>query len=274
MNVRVTNNDLLLFKYLFECDFLSKDHIEKYVWNNRGYNATRQRLWRLKKGGFIKSFADPINFTDYDNVIAATNLAKVAMKANRDKVKKLSRRYNFELLYVNPKEYRTIDKINYAEMEHNYFVSELRFIFENYGASLWQPENLLYRKKMYNKIPDGTFMSYDGRTFAVELERNLKNKSSYKRIFAQYDNDDGIDFIIYVTIGEDSDMIYNNLKDKKLKRSFYRNNFKDNWISDGRISDDFYKKFYLIKYKDIKKGNLVARNYRLRDMKNLENVLS
>ena len=273
MNVKITNNDLLLFKYLFECDFLTREHINNFLWDFRSKSTNKVRLWKLHKANYIKKLRDPLNITDSKSVIAGTDLALETLKSNDDTLKNLSRKDIFELIYVDPKEYRVIEELNYNQIRHDYFLSELRFRMENFGASHWYPDNLMHRKKMYNKIPDGTFKSR-GRTFAVELEKTLKKNYSYKRIFAQYDNEDKIDFVIYVFIGKDSEMLYENLKERKLKRSFYRDNFKDNWIADGRISDDFYKKFYLIKYKDIKNGNLETKNYQLKDIKDLKIAFS
>ena len=35
--IRITDNDLLLFKYLFETDFLTRPQIHKYIYGSSSY---------------------------------------------------------------------------------------------------------------------------------------------------------------------------------------------------------------------------------------------
>ena len=252
--MKLTNNDLILFKYLFENNFLTRDHIHNYIWDNLNNKYIYHRLLQLKEKGFIETVDDPIPYNNRKTLVLGKEKAIYYMDMYVEKLKKLKRNDNFEFRYIKPSLYTEQKDLDYRQIKHDYFLNELRFILEDYGANKWYSDTLIYRQKLFSKIPDGLFENeYFGKekTFAIELERTLKQDYRYREIFKRYSQEKEIDYVIYVTIGEDTDVIYDSLKNKKFKSKFMEKE-----IDKDEVSEDFYNKFYLTKYKHLKNGEL------------------
>ena len=100
-------------------------------------------------------------------------------------------------------------------LEHDETVTEVRIIFDRLlGLSQWTPERVLKQKAVKAKVPDG-LVEYHAWNFAVEVERTLKNKRYYEKIFnSDYTRQDGIYGILYI-MNSESDMkwLMNEAKD-------------------------------------------------------------
>lgn len=171
-----------------------------------------------------------------------------------EKLKKLRRNEKFKFRFVSPSLYSEQRGVDYRQIKHDYFLNELRFILEDYGASRWYTDTLIYRQKLFSKIPDGLFQNkYFGevKTFAVELEKTLKQNYRYRDIFKRYSKEEEIDYVIYVTIGEDTDVIYDSLAHKKFTPEFMEKE-----IDKGKVPEGFYNKFYITKYRELNNGKL------------------
>lgn len=238
--IRITDDDLILFKYLFESGFLTRPQIDNFVYEELSSDyVNKVKLWKLTKEGYLKKKMSPTGKT----VLLATEKALDQMFIFRSRLKDIKRNDNFKFYYVDPVIYRVQEELDLRKFDHDRLLNTVRFKFENYGADYWLSDKLLYRKRVFKTIPDGTFQK-KGKVFAVELENTLKQKGRYKDIFSIYSRIKEIDYIIYITTSE---MIYNAL-DKLFNPSF---------IS---YTSDSYKKFYLIRLDDFLRGNLVIRN--------------
>ena len=50
--IRITDDDLLLFKYLFEEQYIKRSHIRDYLWKHKTNGSIRVRLSKLLKNNF------------------------------------------------------------------------------------------------------------------------------------------------------------------------------------------------------------------------------
>ena len=80
---------------------------------------------------------------------------------------------------------RALKKIDHRSFEHDEWVTDVRVIFEKpLGIADWIPERVLKKKGVRKKVPDGIVTLY-GIQYVIEVEKSLKNKLSYKRIFLE-----------------------------------------------------------------------------------------
>ncbi len=82
---------------------------------------------------------------------------------------------------------RAIKKIDERSFEHDEWVTDVRIIFEKLlGFTHWIPERVLKKKNVRKKVPDGIATHDDDRhieQYVIEVERTLKNKRAYEKIF-------------------------------------------------------------------------------------------
>lgn len=252
MSVVISNDDLILFKYLFECDFLTRDQIKKYIYSSGNY-ATK-RLWELNKENYIKKKRNPLNRGTF---IMADQKALDFVKAVPDRLQKLSRNDNFKSFFIEPRLYHIQDDISLHKFNHDSMLNSIRFQFEDYGADYWMTDKILNRKTIYSKIPDGTF-NKNKKRYAIELEHSLKMKSRYKGILGKYASERKLNYILYLTT---SDTIFNAMQRK----------FNPKFIS---YSNDAYKKFFTARLEDFKKGDLRFYNKTADLVLDMKEVLS
>lgn len=252
LNVVLTPEDLLLIKYLFETDFLNRDQIKKYVWNNRSESYTQNRLWRLTREGFLRKTNNPLGLQG-ETVLMATKKAlnairdreevlhEILSKLNRTSIQKIFDTY----LYSEQ------EGLNYAVFSHDNILNEVRFILEELGVDFWHTSKILSRSKLFSFVADGIFQvkgKNESKLFAVELElflKGTKNKENrYKEIFYNYSSLKKIDYVLYIC---GNDRIYKGLSDKINPK------FID-------YSPTAYQKFFLISLKDFLKENFIFRN--------------
>lgn len=257
--IKITDRDVILFRYLFENGFLTRNQIGKYIFETKKYHIARLR--KLKENGFVKF---PTNVLARGTYIQATKKALYYLKSKvgKKKLKNGRRNQKFEPFYINPKNYRVEDEIKLHKFEHDKELNELRFKLENIGANSWITGDMIYRFKIHKKTPDGVFHSENSK-FALELEKTLKTKSRYKKIFKKYVKEKGIDYVLYIAQGES---LYKSLM-KKLNSKFIG-------FSNSYSSNKSYSKFYIAKYSDIKRGNYTFYNDTIGEKIDLRNELN
>lgn len=260
--MQLSKNDMKLIKYLFECKFLTRKQIKKYVLANMNNSYIDDRLPQLRKNNYIKYVDNPINFINEKYLYVADFLAEQNLIAdeNNEKLKQICNDNN--LLYVNPSVYKLNKEIDLRNLIKNYYLNEVRFKFENIGAKNWLPKYIIRNvsrrnlarengKKIYKIYPDAIIR--DKYNIAIELVDKSKAIIRYKEKFKKYD-DENFDFILYITFGNSSGYLYNSLQNK------FNPVFMENDITSDNINDDFYNKFFAIKYKDIKNKNYKIYN--------------
>ncbi len=108
-----------------------------------------------------------------------------------------------------------VNGLDTRTLEHDEMVTEVRIIFDRLlGTSEWTPERILKQKAVRAKVPDG-MVKYFVTNFAVEIERTLKNKRYYEKIFySEYTRQEGVHGILYI-MNSESDMkwLMNQAKD-------------------------------------------------------------
>lgn len=248
--IRLQVNDLMVFKYLFEEKYIHRDLIKKYLF--AGYNKSyfRQRISQLKKEGFVYSKPDPFSGEGRE-VIFPTEKALFFYDVKfKDFKKRLSQRGNSKLALFEPREYKIYDELNINELVHKNYITESRFIMENLGVDEWKNELFFYNK--YKKNPDAIF-KISKYTYALEFEYTFKNKRRYNGIIQRYERIKKIDFdyIIYLT---SEDFVYNRLKNIFNVRKV------------PQIHNEWYKRYYLLKFEDLSKGVFTLNNFATGDI--------
>jgi len=108
-----------------------------------------------------------------------------------------------------------VDGLDTRTLEHDEQVTEVRIIFDRLlGLREWTPERILKQTAEKKKVPDGV-VKYFKRKFAIEVERTLKNKRCYEKIFySAFTRQEGVDGILYI-MNSESDMkwLMNEAKD-------------------------------------------------------------
>jgi predicted transcriptional regulator len=243
-SVRITKNDIILLKYLFENNFLTREQIGEYIYSSLTY--ANQRLSKLTKTGFVKKKPYPLKDGNRTTFIMPTRKALSYLKTEKGKkkLKNIKRNDEFEHRFIKPKNYIVRDSISLDQFEHDDQVNKLRFEFENIGAYFWVAQDIAERFNLHSKIPDGIFDTRDRKTkFVLELEKTLKRNSRYINskygVLTRYAQDDSIDGILYVVEGES---LYKSIMKKINPKSI-------------PYPKGAYKKFYVAKLKEILDGD-------------------
>ncbi|MFW5891127.1 MAG: replication-relaxation family protein [bacterium] len=249
MGLRITQDDLVLFKYLFEHDFLNRTHIRNYIWQDRHQVSTRRRLAKLTRYGFLKKKLKPNRDRANLTILLPTKKALTALKENEDKFKNLARNNTVFYDKINPDNYKVRDikvvEEQFTRFLHKEKIINLRLILEDHGAKNWVSKNIIRRKAKLKTIPDGLF-SRNGDVFAVELETKKRYDSKYKYKFERYVQEDKVDKIIYIA-GYKS--IYDNLIEVINPKFFSKFN-----------ANTQYQNFYIAKYENMINGELQVIN--------------
>lgn len=254
-NLRVTDNDLLLYRYLFENDFLTRDQIKNYVWKNLNNSYIDDRLAKLTKENYIKKHPDLTVGTG--SVLMAGSGAQTLVKNDSIIEKMLALKSYFFNRKGAILKYRERNGLNLARYDHDRYLSNVRFKIEkrvksylSYRMILIHNRNSLKEKKFTQPVPDALYISNDDKIYAIELEKTLKKKSRYqKEIFPGYGADKRIAGVIYVCT---SSNILNRINGY----------LKDGFVK-GKYSD-FYQKIYLVDYKKLIKSKKEVEPYRFK----------
>lgn len=241
--LRITKNDLILFKYLMEEKFIHIDMVKKYLGRDYEESSYRRRLADLRKEGYIKYIGDPLSFKNY---IFPTKKALIVYKLKYEEIKKeVILRGNSLIRYHKPEKYNLKKNIKLNTIEEDIKLTKLRFMMEDLGVDRWRRNTMYYNE--YAKNPDAIF-KLGSRTYAVKLETEFKGDQRYENEFIKFDKVEKIDFskIIYVTT---KNSIYNKLTDI----------IKNKIILD-LPSKKWKGKYLLAKYDDFINGQFITYN--------------
>ena len=231
--MRITNRDLIMFKYLFEEKHIFIDDLLDFM-ELKYESSKRRRLSKLKKNGYIKYEGDPVN---YKHFVFPTKKAKTVYEIKYKELKnEVKMRSNSLIKYVDPDKYKIADSIDINSYIHDRKLTQLRFKMEEMGVDYWQTETTYYNK--YKKNPDAIF-ELSNRKYAVEFERTFKDKNRYKKIFEKYSKVEKIDFssIIYFTTEKEIfERLYSLIKNISVAGIDY-----NGWQKEYRLAelDDF-----------------------------------
>ncbi|MFW5795418.1 MAG: hypothetical protein ACOCV1_08055 [Bacillota bacterium] len=256
-NLRIIDRDLFLFRYLFEQDFVSREWIKKFIWQDLKDSYVTSRLWRLNRSGYIKKHFKVS--TGSGTVIMADKEAEKLMKNRRIRERMLELDF-FGVNFYNDdsllRHYEVRDSLNKGEFDHDMDVSEVRFRLEDY-IDYWISERILWKhnsnakkENRFRRISDGimrTSLNNQDMTVAIEVEGHIKKDHRYRNIFDTYYYEDRIDAVFYVTT---DDQVYDRLN-KKLLTSRFRKS------TDTKLRYDFYEKFFTIKLEELRRGRLI-----------------
>lgn len=261
--IRITLNDLILFKYLFEEKYIHIDLVKKYLGSDYEESSYRRRLSKLKKNGYIEYKA----FSMFKkHLIFPTKKALIVYDIKYEELKnEVKMRGNTFIKYHSPNKYNLKNNIDLNTLKKDKYLTELRFKMEDLGVDHWQRERMYYNK--YKKNPDAIF-EVNGNKYAIELETKTKDESYYKNVFIHYEKLEDIDFrnIIFVTTRDDifddlkklmnnitvADIMTNNWQEKyrlsktkdliKKKRfNFYRT-YQDKWVDSTEDLEKYIKR--------------------------------
>lgn len=242
--LRITKNDLILFKYLMEEKFIHIDIVKKYLGRNYEESSYRRRLSDLRKEGYIKYIGDPLSFKNY---IFPTKKALIVYKLKYEELKKeVVMSGNSLIGYHKPEKYNIKKNINFNTIIEDTKLTELRFMMEDLGVDRWSRNTMYYNE--YTKNPDAIFKLGIKNTtkYAVELETDFKGEQRYENEFISFDKVKKIDFskIIYVT---KKNSIYNKLTD-----------IIKNKVILSLPSKEWKGKYRLAKYEDFINGQFIT----------------
>lgn len=225
--LRLTEKDYLLFRYLFEHEWVSQDLIKDYIWKDLvSPSYVNKRLWMLtggKQGKENREWVHKYNHTWLKNKIYQASQTCEGVLQNNDsfydeiinstrpdmndqdiEYSKFPRQF-----YKHSKE----EDINVISFEHDYAVLKTRLVFEKLGlAKDWVTEQMIWSEsysRKFNKekeklgiIPDAVF-TFKGEEkdyrIALEMEYTRKSKSTYKEKIEKYDNGNiEVDIVMWV----------------------------------------------------------------------------
>ena len=208
--LRITDNDLILYRYLFEQDFLTRDQIKNYVWKDLSNSHIDNRLSRLTKEGYIKKHPDLS--AGVGTVLMAGSGAVGLL--NNDTI--IERMLNLKRIFINKERfiraYAERKKLNFARYNHDEYLTNVRFVLEGFIKEYMSYRLLMVYnrnvkgktkeerlKKKYTRPTPDALMKTDLGTYAIELENTLKQDFRYKKkIFPGYEEEDRIDVVLYI----------------------------------------------------------------------------
>ncbi|MFW6030707.1 MAG: hypothetical protein ACOCRO_10735 [Halanaerobiales bacterium] len=204
-NLRITDNDLILYRYLFEQDFLTREHIKNWVWKDLSNSHIDNRLARLTKEGYLKKHPDLS--AGMGTVLMAGS--KAVGLLNNDYI--IERMMDLKSSFINKesfiRSYTERDSLNYARYSHDEYLTDIRFKLEglvdeflSYRLLMVYNKNAGKDKKFTKPTPDA-IMRRKNDVFAIELENTLKESWRYQQnIFEGYRNNhrEKIEFVLYI----------------------------------------------------------------------------
>lgn len=209
--LRITDNDLILYRYLFEQDFLTRDQIRNYVWKDLSNGHINNRLARLTREGYIKKHPDLS--AGVGSVLMASSGAVGLL--NNDVI--IDRMKNLKSSFINNEKYiRAYSeraKLNFARYNHDEYLTNVRFKLEKKAKEYMSYRMLMVfnrnvkgknkkerlKKKFTRPTPDALMKTNDLGTVAIELENTRKEDFRYQnKIFSGYAKDKKVDVVLYV----------------------------------------------------------------------------
>ncbi|MFW6009476.1 MAG: hypothetical protein ACOCP8_09460, partial [archaeon] len=183
--IRIVENDLVLFKYLFEEEFLEREIIKKYIWENRGNSYIDNRLAQLINENYLKKIFHPTR--QKAKLIAATKKAKIFLDVKKNIFEDNYQKGNSKLLDLDLDNYKVADKIDVRTIIHDLELIKVRLKLEELGVDFWKSRTLLNRdREDFALIPDGKF-EYNGTRYFLEFDINNSYRR-YKKAITVYKN--------------------------------------------------------------------------------------
>lgn len=179
--VKITSTDLQMFVLLLHHKFLSLELLtSRFATKQRTphkkdvRHAIYYRLNRMVKEGYLHS----IRKDGYQLFL----LAEGGLQAIRD---------------FNKSNLPVVNLSDLSYVRHDLAAANLRFYFEEQGATNWTTERQLHQLAADRpKIPDGAFR-WNGRFVFLEVEFSQKSIERYEKIYAHYARKGGPDLVLY-----------------------------------------------------------------------------
>lgn len=265
--LRVTDNDLILYRYLFEQDFLTRDQIRNYVWKDLSNGHINNRLARLTKEGYIKKHPDLS--AGVGSVLMADSGA-VGLLNNNDIIERMK---NLKSSFINKEKfiraYSERKKLNFARYNHDEYLTNVRFKLEKMAKEYMSYRMLMVynrnvkgknkkeklKKKFTRPTPDA-LMTINLGTCAIELENTMKEDFRYQdKIFPGYEENEKVDIVLYVCTSD------------RILEGVNRN------INDYKPPHIVKTKFLVVDYEKVINSNkFVAMNYTKKDYEESINI--
>ena len=251
MSIRLTDDDFLFLKYLFQHQFISSDLVQNYIMSNKNPNYVLQRCWRLAGNDNNKTEYVNIMQNDWCNIkmYSISTEAELILKKNDSFFKRIN---DVESINIFGEPVKTLDfenkrsflknrgDVKLHEFEHTRFLVETRLLLEYYAiASNWVSDEILKSisghknraGKKTGSIPDSIFELRLNRNktidVALEFERTVKRPSTYKNKAKSHNKKDKIDSVIWLyTKQEIKNKIKRNLSKNRLSKTHYLLNYE------------------------------------------------
>ncbi|MFH0984435.1 MAG: hypothetical protein V1882_02745 [Candidatus Omnitrophota bacterium] len=177
----ITERDTEILKMCLEQKFLLLRQIAKRFFPESGnvYKVPARRVNLLMKHGYLRAVKPRVS---HETLYLTTSSGVKYLKSLN--------------LSSGLRPLRNVDLKTY---EHDVWVTEVRIIMEEAWFE-WTSERVLRKEAKRQKVPDGMIFSGDRYSFLVEVERTLKNKRYYERMFhnnwMHYKDNNGTLFIV------------------------------------------------------------------------------
>ena len=202
--LRITDNDLILYRYLFEQDFLTRDQIRNYVWKDLSNGHINNRLARLTKEGYIKKHPD---LSEGMGSVLMAGSGAVGLLNNDDIIERMM---NLKSSFINKEKfiraYSEREKLNFARYNHDEYLTNVRFRLEklakqymSYRMLMVYNRNVGDKEEKYTRPTPDALMRTKLGTYAIELENTKKEDYRYQdKIFPGYAENDKVDIVLYI----------------------------------------------------------------------------
>lgn len=265
--LRVTDNDLILYRYLFEQDFLTRDQIKNFVWKDLSNGHINNRLARLTREGYIKKHPDLS--AGMGSVLMAGSGA-VGLLNNDDIIERMM---NLKSSFINKEKfiraYSEREKLNFARYNHDEYLTDVRFKLEILAKEYMSYRMLMVynrnvkgknkkeklKKKFTRPTPDALMKDSDD-IIAIELENTLKQDFRYQdKIFRGYVINQNVDMVLYICTNKS---VFKGVEDNINK--FFKKGYIEEKGKSFKISDT---RFLVADYEQVMKGeSFTATNYK------------
>lgn len=183
--LRIVENDLVLFKYLFEENFLEREVIKKYIWENRGNSYIDNRLAQLINENYLEKIIHPTRKNT--KLLTATKKAKLFLNMKKEVFQDGYKKGNSKLIDLDLDNYKVTDGIDPRIILHDLELIKVRLKLEKLGVDFWKSRTLLNREREnFPLVPDGKF-EYKGTRYFLEFDFNNSYRR-YKKAITVYKN--------------------------------------------------------------------------------------
>ena len=213
--MKITDRDIEILGWILEEKFMTERQIKRMFWKGVTEESREayKRLRELEKEGFLKTDKEKI----YQSAVYGISGKGVRLLMKFGRNQGLGESHD----------------LGYSNYKHDLVVTDIRILFHELGYTHWLSERVLSKRNDFRRIPDGMIF-YESRYIAIEYESSQKSKRRYKKIFLDYDFDNHLDKVLYITSTPE-------LAQKLLKEAAY------------------YYKLYFVGLEDLKKDGINTR---------------